>query len=57
MIPIAQPLLAEQEANAARQAVLSGWVSQGPQVAFDRDLAAVIGAAHGLRCTAQVIAL
>ncbi len=33
MIPIAMPLLAEEEAEAARAAVLSGWVSQGPQVA------------------------
>lgn len=45
MIPIALPLLAEEEADAAREAVLSGWVSQGPQVAaFERDFAALVGA-------------
>lgn len=47
MIPIALPLLAEEEAEAARVAVLSGWVSQGPQVAaFERDFAALLGAPY-----------
>ncbi|MDF0583220.1 DegT/DnrJ/EryC1/StrS family aminotransferase [Bradyrhizobium yuanmingense] len=47
MIPIALPLLAEEEADAARAAVLSGWVSQGPQVAaFERDFAALVGAPY-----------
>nr|WP_253713571.1 DegT/DnrJ/EryC1/StrS family aminotransferase [Bradyrhizobium sp. WD16] len=41
------PLLAEDEADAARAAVLSGWVSQGPQVsAFERDFAVLVGAEH-----------
>lgn len=45
MIPIAMPVLAEEEADAARAAVLSGWVSQGPQVAaFEREFAAFVGA-------------
>jgi perosamine synthetase len=47
VIPIALPLLAEEEAEAAREAVLSGWVSQGPQVAaFERDFATLVGAPH-----------
>lgn len=47
MIPIALPLLADEEADAARAAVLSGWVSQGPQVAaFERDFAALVGAPY-----------
>jgi perosamine synthetase len=47
VIPIALPLLEKEEAEAAREAVLSGWVSQGPQVAaFERDFAALVGAAH-----------
>ena len=47
MIPIAKPLLEEAEAEAARQAVLSAWVSQGPQVAaFEREFATVVGAPH-----------
>jgi perosamine synthetase len=45
VIPIAMPLLDEQEAGAAREAVLSGWVSQGPQVAaFEREFAALVDA-------------
>jgi perosamine synthetase len=47
VIPIAMPVLEKAEADAAHQAVLSGWVSQGPQVAaFEREFAASIGAAH-----------
>jgi len=47
VIPIALPLLGEEEADAARAAVLSGWVSQGPQVAaFERAFAARVGATH-----------
>src|SRR6476469_7687967 len=41
------PVLEKAEAEAAHQAVLSGWVSQGPQVAaFEREFAASMGAAH-----------
>jgi dTDP-4-amino-4,6-dideoxygalactose transaminase len=47
MIPIAKPLLGEAEAEAAQAAVLSGWVSQGPQVAqFESDFAEMTGAVH-----------
>jgi perosamine synthetase len=47
VIPIALPLLGDEEAEAAREAVLSGWVSQGPQVAaFERDFATLVGAPH-----------
>lgn len=47
MIPIAMPVLEKAEADAAHQAVLSGWVSQGPQVAaFEQEFAASIGAVH-----------
>ena len=45
MIPIALPFLGTEEADAAREAVLSGWVSQGPQVAaFEREFAALVNA-------------
>jgi perosamine synthetase len=41
------PMLEAAEAEAAHQAILSGWVSQGPQVAaFEREFAAFVGAAH-----------
>lgn len=47
MIPIALPFLGTDEADAAREAVLSGWVSQGPQVlAFEREFAATVGASY-----------
>src|SRR5690349_16906702 len=47
MIPIAMPLLDKEEADAARDVVLSGWVSQGPQVvAFEREFSALVGAPH-----------
>lgn len=47
MIPIAKPVLDEREAEAARRVILSGWVSQGPEVAaFEREFAECVGAAH-----------
>jgi perosamine synthetase len=45
VIPIAMPVLDEEEADAAREVVLSGWVSQGPQVlAFELEFAALVDA-------------
>ena len=47
MIPIAKPVLDKTEAEAAYQAVLSGWVSQGPQVAaFEAEFASFVHASH-----------
>jgi perosamine synthetase len=47
VIPIAMPVLDASEADAAREAVLSGWVSQGPQVAaFEREFAALVDAPY-----------
>jgi dTDP-4-amino-4,6-dideoxygalactose transaminase len=46
-IPVARPSLGEAEAAAAREAILSGWVTQGPQVAaFEEEFAAFVGARH-----------
>jgi perosamine synthetase len=47
MIPIIRPVMGEQEAEAARRAILSGWITQGPEVAaFEQEFAAFVGAAH-----------
>lgn len=45
MIPIAKPNLGQEEVDAAREAILSGWVSQGPKVAeFEKAFADFVGA-------------
>lgn len=46
-IPIAKPWMGESEAEAARCAIMSGWVTQGPEVAaFEQDFAAYVGAKY-----------
>jgi perosamine synthetase len=58
VIPVARPWMDEREADAARRAILSGWVTQGPEVAaFEREFAAAVGAAHACavsNCTAAL---
>ncbi len=46
-IPVAKPVLDEQEVEAVRRVILSGWVTQGPEVAaFEREFAEFVGASH-----------
>lgn len=46
-IHIAKPFLGEEEAEAARRVILSGWVTQGPEVAaFESEFAAFTGAPY-----------
>jgi perosamine synthetase len=58
MIPIAKPFLGEQEAAAARRVILSGWTTQGPEVAaFEREFAAGVGAPHACAVSSCTTAL
>ena len=57
-IPIARPVLGEPEAEAARRAILSGWVTQGPEVAaFEQEFAALVRAPHACAVSSCTTAL
>ena len=58
IIPVARPWLDERDAEAARRAILSGWVTQGPEVAaFEREFAAAVGAPHACAVSSCTTAL
>lgn len=47
LIPVAKPLLGENELLALARPINSGWITQGPEVAaFERDFADLVGAAY-----------
>ncbi|GGS39657.1 DegT/DnrJ/EryC1/StrS family aminotransferase [Streptomyces griseoviridis] len=57
-IPVMIPWLGEEEARAASDAVLSGWVAQGPRVAeFERAFAERTGAGHAVAVSSCTTAL
>jgi perosamine synthetase len=58
IIPIARPSLGEEEAAAARRAILSGWITQGPEVAaFEEEFADYVGAPHACAVSSCTTAL
>ena len=49
MIPIAKPYLTADEAQAAHDTILTGWITQGPRVAeFEEKFAAYTGAKYAV---------
>jgi perosamine synthetase len=57
-IPLSRPAMDEAEADAARRAILSGWVTQGPEVArFEEAFAAAVGAPHACAVASGTAAL
>ncbi len=57
-IPVAKPWLDDREAQAAARAILSGWVTQGPEVAaFEGEFAAYVGAEHACAVSSGTTAL
>nr|BFE62990.1 DegT/DnrJ/EryC1/StrS family aminotransferase [Dactylosporangium thailandense] len=57
-IPVMIPMLGEEEAQAAADAVRSGWVAQGPRVAeFERSFSALVGAGQGVAVSSCTTAL
>ncbi len=58
MIPITKPMLSENEVEAARRAILSGWTSQGPEVAaFEQEFADYVGAPYACAVSSCTTAL
>jgi dTDP-4-amino-4,6-dideoxygalactose transaminase len=58
MIPVMKPWLGPDEAQAAADAVSSGWVAQGPRVAeFEKAVAAKAGAEYGVAVSSCTAAL
>jgi perosamine synthetase len=57
-IPFAEPWMGEEEAAAAREAILSGWITQGPRVqAFERAFAGAVGGGEACAVSSCTAAL
>ncbi len=57
-IPIAKPWFGPEEAAALRRPLDAGWVIQGPETAaFEKEFAAVVGAAHACAVSSGTAAL
>ena len=57
-IPITRPWVGDEEAQAAGEAIRSGWLSQGPRVQqFEAAIAEYVGARHAIATTNCTTAL
>ena len=58
MIPIIRPWLGPEEARAAHDAILSGWIAQGPKVReFESAFCAAAGCAHAVAVSSATTGL
>lgn len=58
MIPISRPSLGDEEVEAARAAILSGWLTQGPRVKeFEETFASYVGAPYACAVSSCTTAL
>lgn len=58
MIPIAKPYLTKEEAQAAYDVILSGWVTQGPKVQeFEEKFASYVGSSYAVAVSSCTTAL
>jgi perosamine synthetase len=57
-VPVARPHLGQEEVSAAGRAILSGWVTQGPEVAaFEQEFAAYVGSPFACAVSSGTTAL
>jgi dTDP-4-amino-4,6-dideoxygalactose transaminase len=57
-VPVARPHLGQEEVSAAGRAILSGWVTQGAEVAaFEWEFAAFVGTPHACAVSSGTTAL